>query len=90
MPFAFFLAEWRDGKVGALALGLKYGSYCVGCCWALMAVMLVVGSMNLLWLGALTLFVLGEKLVPARWRFGHLAGCALVLWGLVVAASLVR
>jgi predicted metal-binding membrane protein len=55
-----------------------------------MAVMLVVGSMNLLWLGALTLFVLGEKLVPARWRFGHLAGCALVLWGLVVAASLVR
>jgi predicted metal-binding membrane protein len=47
-PFAFFLAEWRDGKAGALVLGLKHGSYCVGCCWALMAVMFVVDAMNLL------------------------------------------
>jgi predicted metal-binding membrane protein len=89
-PLAFFLAEWRDGKAGALVLGLKHGSYCVGCCWALMAVMFVVGAMNLVWMGALTLFVLGEKLAPARWRLGHAAGCALILWGLVVAASLVR
>jgi predicted metal-binding membrane protein len=89
-PLAFFLAEWRDGKAGALVLGLKHGSYCVGCCWALMAVMFVVGAMNLLWMGALTLFVLGEKLAPARWRLGHVAGGALMLWGLVVAASLVR
>jgi predicted metal-binding membrane protein len=89
-PLAFFLAEWRDGKAGALVLGLKHGSYCVGCCWALMAVMFVVGAMNLLWMGALTLFVLGEKLAPARWRLGYVAGCTLMLWGLVVAASLVR
>jgi predicted metal-binding membrane protein len=89
-PLAFFLAEWRDGKAGALALGFKHGSYCVGCCWALMAVMFVVGAMNLLWMGALTLFVLGEKLAPARWQFRHVAGVVLVLWGLVVATSLVR
>jgi predicted metal-binding membrane protein len=89
-PLAFFLAEWRDGKAGALVLGLKHGSYCVGCCWALMAVMFVVGAMNLLWMGALTLFVLGEKSAPARWRLGYVAGGALMLWGLVVAASLVR
>ena len=89
-PLAFFLAEWRDGKAGALVLGLKHGSYCVGCCWALMTVMFVVGAMNLLWMGALTLFVLGEKLAPARWRLGQVAGGALMLWGLVVAASLVR
>ena len=90
MPLAYFLAEWRDGKAGALVLGLKHGSYCVGCCWALMAVMFVVGAMNLLWMGALTLFVLGEKLAPARWQFRHVAGAALVLWGLAVATSLVR
>lgn len=89
-PLAFFLAEWRDGKAGALVLGLKHGSYCVGCCWALMAVMFVVGAMNLLWMAALTLFVLGEKLAPARWRLGQVAGGALMLWGLVAAASLVR
>jgi predicted metal-binding membrane protein len=89
-PLAFFLAEWRDGKAGGLVLGLKHGSYCVGCCWALMTVMFVVGTMNLLWMAALTLFVLGEKLAPARWRLGQLAGGALMLWGLVVAALLVR
>ncbi len=89
-PLAFFLAEWRDGKAGALVLGIKHGSYCVGCCGALMAVMFVLGAMNLLWMGALTLFVLGEKLVPARWRFRSLAGIVLMVWGVVVATALVR
>jgi predicted metal-binding membrane protein len=89
-PLAFFLAEWRDGKAGALLLGFKHGSYCVGCCWALMAVLFVVGAMNLLSMAALTLFVIGEKLAPARWRLNQVAGSALILWGLVVTASLVR
>jgi predicted metal-binding membrane protein len=89
-PLGFLLAEWRDGKTGALLLGFKHGSYCVGCCWALMAVMFVVGAMNLLWMAALTLFVLGEKLAPARWRFRQAAGLAFVLWGLAVATSVFR
>jgi len=86
-PLGFFLAQWRDGRTGALTLGLKHGGYCVGCCWALMAVMFVVGAMNLLWMAVLTLFVLGEKLAPARWRVRELAGAALVVWGGVVAIS---
>jgi predicted metal-binding membrane protein len=89
-PLAFFLAEWRDGKSGALRVGFKHGSYCVGCCWALMAVMLVVGAMNLVWMAALTFFMLAEKVAPARWRLRYVAGCALMLWGLVVATSLMR
>ena len=89
-PLAFFLAEWRDGNPGALVLGLKHGSYCVGCCWALMAMMFVVGAMNLVWMAALTLFMLGEKVAPARWQLNRVAGGALMLWGLVVAATLVR
>ncbi len=88
-PLAFFLAEWRDGKAGALRLGLHHGSYCVACCWALMAIMLVVGAMNLAWMAALTLLVLGEKLAPARWKLSRAAGLVLVLWGLAVAASLI-
>jgi predicted metal-binding membrane protein len=87
-PLAFFLAEWRDGKSGALRVGFKHGSYCVGCCWALMTVMLVVGAMNLVWMAALTFFMLAEKVAPARWRLRYVAGCALMLWGLVVATSL--
>lgn len=86
-PLAFFLAEWRDGNRGALILGLRHGSYCVGCCWAVMAVMFVTGAMNLLWMAILTLVVLGEKLTPARWRFRQAAGVMLILWGLAVAAT---
>jgi predicted metal-binding membrane protein len=89
-PFAFFLAEWRDGNGGAFALGLRHGSYCVGCCWALMAVMFVVGAMNLLWMAALTLLMLFEKVAPARWRISEATGVALLLSGVALASVLVR
>lgn len=88
-PFAFFLAEWRDGKSGALVLGLKHGSYCVGCCWALMAVMFVVGAMNLLWMAALTLLMLVEKVAPARWRVSQVTGVVLLVSAAVLASTLV-
>lgn len=89
-PLAFFLAEWRDGRIGALVLGLRYGSYCIGCCWALMTVMFVVGAMNLLWMAGLTLLVLLEKVVPARWRMSQLTGGALLLSAAVLASAWVR
>jgi len=89
-PFAFFLAEWRDGKSGALVLGLKHGSYCVGCCWALMAMMFVVGAMNTLWMAALTLLMLVEKVAPAHWRVSQMTGVALLLSGAALASTLVR
>lgn len=82
MPLAFFLAEWRDGASGALRLGLRHGGYCVMCCWALMAVMFVVGAMNLLWMAVLTIGMLVEKLAPPAWRFSMLGGVALIGWGL--------
>lgn len=87
-PLAFFLAEWRDGRSGALLLGLRHGGYCVACCWALMAVMFVVGAMNLTWMAALALLVLGEKFSPARWKLSHLAGAVLIVWAVLVAADL--
>ena len=89
-PFAHFLAEWRDGKAGALVLGLKHGSYCVGCCWALMAVMFVVGAMNLLWMAALTVLMLMEKVAPARWQVSQMTGGALVLLAIAIASALIR
>lgn len=80
-PLAFFLMEWRDGRVGAFTLGIRHGAFCVGCCWALMAVMFVVGTMNLAWMAVVALAVLGEKLVPARWRFDSVVGVVLIVWG---------
>ena len=85
-PLAFFMAKWRDGPFGAFVVGLQHGGYCVACCWALMAVMFVVGAMSLAWMGLFMLLVLGEKLIPARWRFDQAIGVTFVVSGLWIAA----
>jgi predicted metal-binding membrane protein len=89
-PFPFFLANWRDGDWAAFVLGMRHGSYCVGCCWALMGLMFVFGAMNLLWMAALSLFVLGEKIAPASWHLDRGAGVVLILWGISLATWLPR
>ena len=60
-PLGFLMAEWRDGTGGALAMGLRHGLYCAGCCWALMLLLFVAGVMNPVWIAALTLAVALEK-----------------------------
>ena len=59
--WVFPSTEWRPGRAGAIVMGVRYGLYCVGCCWALMALMFVFGAMNLLAIGGLTALVILEK-----------------------------
>ena len=59
-------------------------AYCVGCCWALMAVLIVAGSMSLAWVVAIALVVAGEKLLPAGQLLGRLGGVGLLVAGIVV------
>ncbi|MGY3041488.1 putative metal-binding membrane protein [Rhodanobacter sp. TND4EL1] len=80
-PLLQLMDNWRDGANGALKLGFHQGSWCVGCCWALMVLMFVVGVMNLAWMAILSGFVLAEKLMPARWHLDVVAGVTLVAWG---------
>jgi predicted metal-binding membrane protein len=63
-PLGFLLTDWRDGLWGAARMGVRHGLYCLGCCWALMALLFVGGAMNLMWIAALTLLVAMEKLAP--------------------------
>jgi predicted metal-binding membrane protein len=63
-PLGFLLTDWRGGLSGAARMGVRHGLYCLGCCWALMALLFVGGVMNLLWIAALTLLVAVEKLAP--------------------------
>jgi len=78
---------FRREPRGSLAIGFRAGLYCVGCCWALMALLFVVGVMNLVWIAALTVFVLAEKLVPACWHLDHAAGLLLLAAGGWLAVS---
>src|SRR6185503_8867487 len=73
-PFAFVLNHWRDGWLGALRMGVEHGAYCLGCCWMLMALLFVVGVMNLLWVAGLAAFVFAEKLLPGGPWVGRIGG----------------
>ena len=81
-PLSFIMTEWRDGHRGAVVMGARHGLYCLGCCWALMALLFVGGVMNLLWVAAIAGFVLIEKAAPkAEPWVSRGAGLALVAWG---------
>ncbi len=85
-PLGFIMSSWREGRWGALRMGLRHGAFCTGCCWVLMALLFVGGVMNLLWVAAITGFVLAEKLIPGRW-FSRTTGTAMVAWGLFMMAA---
>ncbi len=82
-PAQFLSRNWRPGAVGAIRLGILHGTYCVGCCWMLMALLFVGGVMNFAWIAALTLIVGIEKLVPRGDLVGRVVGVALVGWGAI-------
>jgi len=86
-PLGFFTTEWREGVSGALVMGFRHGSYCVGCCWALMALLFVAGVMNLFWVVVIAGFVLAEKVVPNGRLLGRTTGVLLAGWGLWIVVS---
>ncbi len=85
-PAQFLSRHWRPGRAGALRLGVLHGAYCVGCCWALMALLFVGGVMNPLWIAALAIVVLAEKLAPAGVLISRAGGAVLVAWGVLTLA----
>ena len=69
---------WRS-----LKLGLKHGLACIGCCWAVMMLLFVGGVMNLLWIAALSILVLVEKLLPFGRFLPRFVGLVLVALGAI-------
>ena len=80
-PLGFLIHNWRPGLDGAFAMGAHHGAYCLGCCWALMAVLFFGGIMNLYWIIALAVLVLVEKVLPAGPAVSYITGALLTLWG---------
>jgi predicted metal-binding membrane protein len=72
---------FRGDALGSLLLGTRHGVYCVGCCWALMALLFVGGVMNVMWIAAITIYVLAEKVVPAGRAISRIAGLGFFAWG---------
>jgi predicted metal-binding membrane protein len=86
-PFGFFSQHWHTGLVGAARLGFRHGLYCLGCCWALMAVMFAVGVMSLYWMSLLGFAMFVEKLAPAGLRIAPVIGATLLALGIWIACD---
>ena len=87
-PIGFLMHHWRDGSGGAYRMGVRHGVYCVGCCWALMLVLFVVGVMNLAWVAGLTVFILAERLGRLGAFVSRAGGLTLITLGVLLATRL--
>ncbi|MEH6631275.1 MAG: DUF2182 domain-containing protein [Halopseudomonas aestusnigri] len=61
-PMAYFMGRWQPGVAGAYRMGLHHGAVCVGCCWALMLLGFVGGTMNPAWMFGAMILMIVEKL----------------------------
>jgi predicted metal-binding membrane protein len=85
-PAEFLVKHRRRGPMGPLLMGLQHGVQCIGCCWALMALLFAFGVMNLVWVAALAIFVFVEKLAPTGPRVGRVGGLLMICAGLTMMA----
>lgn len=83
-PIGFIMSHWKPGFAGAFHMGVSHGAFCVGCCWALMLLLFAAGVMNLLWVAALAVLVLVQKVLPYRRMTTAVAGTAMAVAGLVL------
>lgn len=75
------------GQLGAFGVGVRHGGYCVGCCWAFMAVLLAAGMMSLAWMAAIAAIVLAEKVLPRGEALSGVLGVSLIGLGVAVLAA---
>jgi predicted metal-binding membrane protein len=90
-PLAFALSYWqgRRERVQAFRLGLDHGIFCVGCCWALMLLMFVVGLAHLPGMLGLGAVMALEKNVPGGHRLSRPIGIVLLVAGAAKMAAAV-
>jgi predicted metal-binding membrane protein len=88
-PFGFVVSRWhgRSPAREAFRIGVDHGLFCVGCCWALMLTMFVVGIGSLGWMLALAAVMAAEKNLPWGRRLATPVGVGLLGWaGAIVLA----
>lgn len=86
-PLGFLLTHSRPGVRGAAWMGVHHGSYCLGCCWALFAFMVVVGTMNLVWMAGITLVLSVERTVSWGDRLARAVGVAAGVAGVALLVA---
>jgi predicted metal-binding membrane protein len=83
-PMPYFLARWSERRADVFRMGLEQGLLCLGCCFALMLLMIVAGVMNVIWMAGLTALVLLEKTLPLPQPLVYGSGAGLITAGLLL------
>lgn len=84
-PVNFLMRRWKSGYGATLRLAMAHAAYCIGCCWALMVVLVVAGAMSLPWVLAIALLVFAEKILPGGERTARVVGAMFILAALAIA-----
>jgi predicted metal-binding membrane protein len=80
-PMQFIFSHWRGGHWGGFKLGFHHGLVCIKCCWALMLLAFVAGTMNLAWMGIATALMTLEKLRATGTALSYTVGVTLIAAG---------
>ena len=83
-PMHYFFKYWRDHHIGALQMGVHLGALCIGCCWALMALAFVGGTMNVFWMAILTGLMIFDKQHYFNQQWSTSVGWTLIVTGALV------
>src|SRR5437764_1303008 len=86
-PLSLVLGHWREGRLGAVRMGVEHGGWCVGCCWGLMLALFAVGVMSVAWMVIIAAAIFVEKVLPRGERLTWPLGVALLALAVWVAVS---
>lgn len=86
-PLSFVMTHWRDGRRGAVRMGVAHGLYCMGCCWMLFLILVPLGVMNVAAMVGVAVVVFAEKALPVGHAVGRVAAVALIGLGVAVAVN---
>lgn len=86
-PLSFLMRRWKAGYASTLNIAVRHAAYCIGCCWALMMILVVAGAMSMPWVITIALVVAAEKLLPYSPIIAKVVGGVLLLLAAAVAVT---
>jgi predicted metal-binding membrane protein len=86
-PLSYVFSGWKDGRFGAVRMGVTHGSYCLGCCIGLMALLFALGVMSLFWMAVVAALIFAQKLLPFGQRLPYAFALCLTALGIWVAVA---
>lgn len=86
-PLGFLMTHggrMSTGTRGYIEVGARHGLFCLGCCWMLMVILILMGVMNIFWMLVVAGAIFVEKTAPFGAGFARLMGAGIMATGAVL------